>query len=141
MLTVNDMILLDNQSSRAALRQEPVTMNSEPFHPAARSPQSGSPYAGTGAESATPKDRGKLIIRWYLAIFAWAAAFAVLLFIAEEVFLNIAVGIGLVILISMPFWYTRFHPDARYKKGVALKWSVIMIVLMALIAAVITMAS
>ena len=116
-------------------------MNSEPFHPAARSSPSGSPYAGAGADSTPPKGQGKLIVRWYLAIFAWAAAFAVLLFIAEEVLLNIAVGIGLVILISMPFWYTRFHPDAKYKKGVALKWSIIMIALMVLIAAVITMVS
>jgi len=119
---------------------EPVAMNSEPFHPAAHSVQSGTPYKNTATESAPPKDRGKLILRWYLAIFAWAVAFAVFLYIAEEVLINIAVGIGLLILVSMPFWYTRFHPDAKRKKGVALKWSVIMIVLMVLIAVAITVA-
>ena len=119
---------------------EPVAMNSEPFHPSAHSSQSGKPYNNTAAESAPPKDRGKLIVRWYLAIIAWAVAFAVLLYIAEEVLLNIAVGIGLLILISMPFWYTRFHPDAKRKKGVALKWSLIMIVLIVLISAAITIA-
>ena len=123
-----------------AVSHEPVAMNSEPFHPAAHSVQSGTPYKNTATESAPPKDRGKLIVRWYLAIFAWAVAFAVLLYIAEEVLINITVGIGLLILISMPFWYTRFHPDAKRKKGVALKWSVIMIVLMVLIGIAITVA-
>jgi len=63
-----------------------------------------------------------------------------LLYIAEEVLLNLPVGIGLLLLFSMPFWYTRFHPDVKYKKGVALKWSIIMIILMVLIGAAITVA-
>ena len=45
---------------------EPVAMNSEPFHPSAHSSQSGTPYNNTAAESTPPKDRGKLIVRWYL---------------------------------------------------------------------------
>ena len=123
-----------------AVPHEPVAMNSEPFHPEAHSAKSGTPNKNTATESSPPKDRGKLIVRWYLAIIAWAVAFAVLLYIAEKVLLNIAVGIGLLILISMPFWYTRFHPDAKRKKGIALKWSIIMIVLMILIGIAITVA-
>ena len=81
------------------------------------------------------------IVRWYLAIIAWVVAFAVLLYIAEEVLLNFAVGIGLLFLFSMPFWFTRFHPYAKHKKSVALKWSAIMIILMALIGVAITVAA
>ena len=129
-----------SKETQESISEEPVPMNSEPFHLSERKSHSGSGFSSPAVETHPDNNRSKLIVRWYLAIIAWAAAFAVLLYIAEEVFMNLAIGTGLLLLFSMPFWYTRFHPDAKRRKGVALKWSVIMIILMVLIGVVITVA-
>lgn len=132
--------LQESKVAPDSLPAEPVSMNSEPFHPSEHKSPSGAGFANTASETLPENNRGKLIVRWYFAVIAWAIALAVLLYIAEEVLLNLPVGIGLLLLFSMPFWYTRFHPDVKYKKGVALKWSIIMIILMVLIGAAITVA-
>ena len=70
--------------------------------------------------------------RWYTAIIAWALAWSALVYAAEETFdYSPALIIGLVLCGSMPLWYPRFHPDAGTKKGVVLRWTLIMIAILA----------
>ena len=87
--------------------------------------------AGAAPEKRPGGIRIKSHSRWMVAIIAWALAWSALVYAAEEAFdFSPALIIGLILCGSMPLWYPRFHPDAGKKKGVVLKWTLIMIAIL-----------
>lgn len=86
-----------------------------------------------GQEKPRKKRRALSSVRWLLTVIVWAAAWFVLLYVALEVanYLTLSLGVGLLLLASMPFWFPRFHPNAADKKGVRLIWTVIMLLILA----------
>ena len=95
-------------------------------------PEKGSHTAGAASSGRVGGFQIKTRSRWYAAIAAWALAWSALVYAAEEVFdYSLALIIGLVLCGSMPLWYPRFHPDAKTKKGVVMRWTLIMLAILA----------
>lgn len=120
------------QPAPAAEAHPPVQKQDPLFYPEQQAkPEKRSHAAGAAPSGKAGGIRIKTRGRWYVAIVAWALAWSALVYAAEEVFdFNPAVIIGLVICGSMPLWYPRFHPDAKTKKGVVLRWTIIMIAIL-----------
>ena len=94
-------------------------------------PEQGGRAGKTASSGQAGGPRVKSRARWYLAIAAWAFAWSALVYAVKESFYSLALVIGLVLCGSMPLWYPRFHPDAKTKRGTVLRWTLIMIVILA----------
>ena len=77
--------------------------------------------------------------RWYLAVAVWAISFAALYILGEEtdMLYQPTIFFPLLFLASFPIWYPSTHPWRHLpekRKGVWLRWSVIMALILAAIA-------
>ena len=85
-----------------------------------------------------PKRRGwrPTLARWYLAVAVWAFAFAALYILGDEtdMLYQPTIMLPLAFLASFPIWYPCTHPwrhNPEKKKGVWLRWTLIMALILA----------
>lgn len=108
--------------------EEPVLEQKDPFP------------SGQSASAPASRQSGKQpsLARWYIAVILWALAFGVAYYFAEDLNILFQPGVlfPLLFLASFPLWYPIFHPWRKIpekSKGVWLRWSIIMLAILALI--------
>ena len=120
---------------RTPRAEEPVLEQKTPAAPA-RAAAAPTRRAATMRrfEARTPATVGK----WILSVVVWAFAFGLVYFAGEELDIldQPSIFFPLLLLASFPIWYPRFHPrrkDPEKRKGVWLRWSLIMAAILAAI--------